>query len=162
ISGSLILIVAALYLCRSVLIPIVLAVLLAFVLNPLVASMQRRGLPRVLSVLLSLVLALTLIGGVAYAVVAQVRPLVGDLPGHKDEIAAKLFELRQATQGSVFEQINGTIQDVEDKVNDLAKQDSLENQAEATKKSSGRPAPSPPIPVRVESSSFPVLQSVAG
>jgi predicted PurR-regulated permease PerM len=171
ISGSLILIVGALYVCRSVLIPVVLAVLLAFVLNPLVVSMQRRVLPRIPSVLLSLVLALTLIGAIGYAVATQVRSLLDDLPQHKDEIAAKLFELRQATQGSVFEQINGTVQDIEDQINELAKEHSQENETdtgsntenspEAKKRRREQPAPTP-IPVRVESSSFPMVQSVAG
>lgn len=168
ITGSLILIVAALYVCRSVLIPVVLAVLLAFIVNPLVVSMQRRGLPRIPSVLLSLMLALALIGGIGYAVGVQVRSLLDDLPQHSGEIANKLFELRQSTQGSVFEQINGTIQDIEDKVNKLAEAQSQDNQPDTT---SGTGEPSKlkkpqstmtPIPVRVESSSFPMVQSVAG
>src|SRR5205807_380434 len=79
ISGSIVLVVAALYFARSVLIPVVLAVLLAFVLHPLVGFLQRHGLPRILSVIAVILLALAVVAGVGYTVMSQVRSLALDL-----------------------------------------------------------------------------------
>src|SRR5262245_41904078 len=50
--GGLVLVVASLAWARIVLIPVVLAILLAFILSPLVTLLQRRGLPRVPSAIL--------------------------------------------------------------------------------------------------------------
>src|SRR5437879_2036509 len=46
------LIVAILYLAKAVIVPLALAVLLTFILTPIVTAVQRRGLGRVSSVLL--------------------------------------------------------------------------------------------------------------
>ena len=52
ILGGIVLATASIYWAQKILIPLALAVLLAFVLNPVVAFVQRRGLPRVPSVIL--------------------------------------------------------------------------------------------------------------
>jgi predicted PurR-regulated permease PerM len=140
ISGSIILAVAALYFARSVLIPVVLAILLAFVLNPLVAALQRRGVPRVLAVTLVILLGLAAVGGVGFAVVSQVQNLALDLPRHKDEIAAKLLHLREASQGSWIDRVVDSVKEIETLV--------VGEQTE-------------PLPVRVVSSGYPILQSLA-
>ena len=46
IFGSLVLIIACLYWAKAVLMPIALAVLLTFLLNPVVSALHSRGLPR--------------------------------------------------------------------------------------------------------------------
>jgi uncharacterized membrane protein YccC len=53
--------VAALYLAREVLIPITLAILLSFVLGPVVSLFRRLHLPRVPAVLLAVILALCIL-----------------------------------------------------------------------------------------------------
>jgi predicted PurR-regulated permease PerM len=140
IPGSIILAVAALYFARSVLIPVVLAILLAFVLNPLVAALQRRGAPRVLAVTLVIVLGLAAVGGVGFVVVSQVRNLALDLPRHKDEIAEKLRHLREASHGSWIDRVVDSVKEIETLV-----------VGEETE----------PLPVRVVSSGYPILQSLA-
>src|ERR1043165_9144631 len=57
-------VVAALYLGREVLIPITLAILLSFVLGPVVNLFRRLHLPRVPAVLLAIMLALCIIATV--------------------------------------------------------------------------------------------------
>ena len=54
-------VVGALYLAREVLVPITLAILLSFVLAPLVMLLRKPGLPRVPAVVSAVVLALGII-----------------------------------------------------------------------------------------------------
>ncbi|MCI0461562.1 MAG: AI-2E family transporter, partial [Gemmataceae bacterium] len=53
--ASFVLVVASIYWARSVLIPLALAVLLAFLLNPLVRWLQTRGLSRIPAVIVVVV-----------------------------------------------------------------------------------------------------------
>jgi predicted PurR-regulated permease PerM len=84
-----VLIVAALYWAQSVLIPVALAVLLAFALSPLAGWLERRRLGRIPSSLLVTAVALSLLGGLAWVAVLQVRNLSEEIPKHGPELAAK-------------------------------------------------------------------------
>src|SRR5947208_10292814 len=57
---GLVLVVAILYLAKTVIVPLSLAILLTFGLTPVVSAIQRRGLPRIPAVLLT---ALRLLSG---------------------------------------------------------------------------------------------------
>ncbi len=96
-------IVAALFLGREVLIPIVLAVLLSFVLVPLVALLQRIHLPRVPAVLLAVVLALGVILALGGLIGAQLANLVSDIPRYETTIQPKVASLRRLTIGRMSE-----------------------------------------------------------
>ncbi len=97
LSGTVVslIIVIALQWGRPVLVPIALAVLLTFLLNPVIKKLQQRGLGRMPAVLLGVSaagLAMLLVGGL---VARQVTILVGELPQNKDNIKAKIQTLRQ-------------------------------------------------------------------
>ena len=80
---------------RPVLIPIALAILLTFLLNPVVRKLQQRGLGRMPAVMLSVSaagLAMLLIGGL---VARQVTILAAELPQNTANIKAKVRTLRQ-------------------------------------------------------------------
>ncbi len=81
--------VAALYFGRELLEPLVLASLLAFVLAPACALLQRAWLPRVAAVLLVVALAFAAIGGVGLVVGRQLAQLAGSLPSYESTIMAK-------------------------------------------------------------------------
>ncbi len=87
---GLVLVTACLYWARQVLVPVALAVLLAFILTPAVSALQRRGLGRVFSVLLVVTLALLLLGGSGYVVSRQISTLLGNLPSYEEEIVQKI------------------------------------------------------------------------
>jgi predicted PurR-regulated permease PerM len=89
-------IIAALYLGRDLLVPLVLAVMLAFVLTPLAARLRRLGLPRAPAVVLTVLLAVGAIVSVAWVVLRQLAALAGDLPAFSRNLAAKLSQLRIA------------------------------------------------------------------
>lgn len=89
-----VLVVFVLAAARSVIIPILLAILGSFVLAPIVAAIERSGLHRVPSALVTLALALVSVCGIGWVVVYQVNGLARTLPEHRKEIQQKVAQLR--------------------------------------------------------------------
>src|SRR5262249_2649227 len=92
--GSLILVVASLYWAKPIVVPFILALLLTFILSPLVMGLQRYGLARVpatIAVVLSVTSLLILLG---WTFTWQMRAFVNELPDHKQTIMAKMGELQ--------------------------------------------------------------------
>src|SRR5262245_33947027 len=110
--GSSALVVAALYWGQHILTPFALAILLAFVLAPLVSRLERRGLRRVPAGLLVVCFAFVLLGIAGWAVMSQVSSLVDDLPRYKQNVRERIAEL----QGAGRQGILATIQDFLDEV----------------------------------------------
>ena len=86
-------IVATLYLTRELLVPMVLAVLLAFILAPLVGRLQRLWVPRGPAVLLVVALAFVLISIMGFVVGRQAASLATGLPAYRVTIEQKLHAL---------------------------------------------------------------------
>jgi predicted PurR-regulated permease PerM len=87
-------VVAALYLAKTVLIPITLAVLLSFVLGPVVGLFRRLRLPKVAAVLLAVLLALTVILLIAGLIGTQLADLAGSLPQYQATVMQKFETVR--------------------------------------------------------------------
>lgn len=103
-------VVAALYLGRELLVPMVLAVLLAFVLAPLVSLLRRARLGGAASVLLAVALAFAVIGGIGVVVGQQGASLATQLPKYQATIQDKV---RRFSVGSeVVERLVGSAQRV--------------------------------------------------
>jgi predicted PurR-regulated permease PerM len=92
-------VVAALYLARDVLIPVTLAGLLSFLLAPLVSLLRRLRIARVPAVLLSIITALTMFLALGLVIEQQMADLAPDLPRYEYTIEAKVQTLRQTTLG---------------------------------------------------------------
>lgn len=88
--------IAALYFGRSLLIPLALAALLGFLLDPPVRLLCRWGLPRTPSVCLVVLLAVGALVGVGVYVTSQLTALSRDLPTYQSTIRDKLHALREA------------------------------------------------------------------
>lgn len=88
------LVLTFLYLAKVVVIPVALAILLTFLLAPLVDLLQRRGLPRIPAVVLVTVLALAAVVGAGYAVTQQIGSLLDSYPRYEQNINAKIDNLR--------------------------------------------------------------------
>ncbi len=83
-------IVTAMSQAAEVLKPLALAVLLCFVLSPVVAFLEHRRIPRAPAVILTVLLALGGIGGVGYVVYSQLDQMADDLPKYEEKVAQKL------------------------------------------------------------------------
>src|SRR5262245_50206230 len=111
--GSAGLVVAALYWGQRVLIPLALAVLLAFVLAPLVSRLARHGLRRLPAVLLVVALAFVLLGLAGWSIASQVPALIGDPPRHKHDVRAKIAELQRTGKRGVLAAVQDFLDEVE-------------------------------------------------
>jgi predicted PurR-regulated permease PerM len=83
-------VVAGLYLGRTVLIPITLAVLLSFLLAPIVNLLRQIHLGRVLSVLVAVVLALGVILALGGLIGTQIAELAQEVPKYASTIQSKV------------------------------------------------------------------------
>ena len=84
------LVVAALYFGQDVLIPITLAVMLSFVLSPVVTRLQRLRLWRAPAVIIAVLAALGLLGGVGTLIGSQAAALTDDAPQYARTIETKV------------------------------------------------------------------------
>jgi predicted PurR-regulated permease PerM len=103
------LVIAFLYWAQKVLIPVALAILLAFVLAPAVTALQRRRLGRVPSVIVVTLLAFLVIAGVGWIVSQQIASLVSRLPSYQGELTRKLDTLRSAGEGGIFSSLQRVV-----------------------------------------------------
>jgi len=88
--------ITALYLGRDLIVPLVLAVLLAFVLAPIVVVLRRLMVPQALGVVMAVLLAAAAVLGLGMVMARQAGLLVGDLPTYQQNLSAKLHALRLA------------------------------------------------------------------
>jgi predicted PurR-regulated permease PerM len=103
--------VGALYVARSVLIPLALAVLIAFVLSPVLGRMERR-LGRGPAVALLAVTTLGLLGALGWGVGRQVNDLARDLPQHRERLRQRIGELRRTTTPPAVSELQRVMEDV--------------------------------------------------
>ena len=95
------LVVACLYFARAVFIPIALAVLLAFLLEPLAKFLERGHLNRTAAALAAVFLAVALICGLSYFVVGQFGDFAKELPKYEQTIHGKLRHVREGDGGVI-------------------------------------------------------------
>ncbi len=93
--------VAALYFARDVLIPLALAVLVSFLVAPLVSRLERAGVPRVPSVILVVCVLLTIVAAIGWVVYVQVIDLADQLPRYKDDIIGKVRSIVGGEPGAI-------------------------------------------------------------
>jgi predicted PurR-regulated permease PerM len=89
-----VIVIAAMYFAREVLIPVALAGILAFMLAPLVRLLQKLRLPRVAAVLVVAALAFAAIFALGKTLVTEVERLAEDLPTYQATIEKKIEGIR--------------------------------------------------------------------
>ena len=97
---------------RPVLIPIALAILLTFLLNPIVRTLERRGLERLLAVLLAVSAAGFLLMGLGWIMTRQVGTLLAELPRNTANIKAKVKTLRELGSGPFADQFTHMVDEI--------------------------------------------------
>jgi predicted PurR-regulated permease PerM len=107
-----VLIIASLYWAQAVLIPVALAMLLTFLLSPVVGALERIALGRLPSVILVVVLTFSLLGGIGWIVTLQFGSLANELPNYTVNIRQKIADVRGAGRGGALEKVQQTVEDV--------------------------------------------------
>src|SRR5688500_17375725 len=110
--ASLTLITASLYWAKAVLIPVALAIQLAFLLSPMVQAVRRIGIGHVPAVLLVVVLVFACLGGLSWTIFQQMAQLIDDLPRYESNMKRKIADVRGAGKGSLLEKAQTAAQEV--------------------------------------------------
>ncbi len=132
--------IAALFVAREVLIPITLAVLLSFLLAPLVHLLRAAHLGRVPSVLLAAALGIAMIVGIAGLIGVQIADLSAKVPDYTYTVENKIETVRTFATKHIAGLLNG-LKSVTPPAPAAAKPNPTEAQAPAAPK---------PVPVEVE------------
>ncbi len=114
--AGIVLLVAALYFARSVLVPVALALLLTFLMSPLVDRLQRLRLGHTLPVVIVLLASLGAVSGIGWLVMRQVAVIAEHAPEQKQKILAKIEQLRAGSQGSFIGRILHEVEDLKTEV----------------------------------------------
>ena len=151
-------IITTLYFGREIFVPIALAVLLSFVLAPLVGLLQRVRVPKGLAVVSVVITAFALIFATGSLLATQLTQLAGDLPRYQSTIREKIQSFRETTAG------RGTLERASGMLKDLSKEldkprDSGSFPGSGTIASSKGIAP-PPVPVEVRQPDPGALESL--
>jgi predicted PurR-regulated permease PerM len=137
-------IVMVLYFGREIIIPIALAILLSFVLAPLVGLLQRVRFPRGLAVVSVVVIAFAFIFAMGSLLATQLAQLAGDLPRYQSTISEKIQSFRDTTAG------RGTLERASGMLKDLSKElDKPKEAASALGAGAAKGATPKPVPVEV-------------
>jgi len=148
-------VIAALYFGREVLVPIALAVLLTFVLAPLVRFLQGWYFPRVVAVMIVGLLAFAAIFGLGALMVSQVNQLARDLPRYQSTLGDKIQSLQGVAGGA------GTLERASEVLKDLSKEINTPNSATSPGPLTENAAPNRPIPVEIKQPDPGALETLA-
>jgi predicted PurR-regulated permease PerM len=106
-----VLVVAVLYWAQALLVPIALAGLLAFLLEPVVTILER-AIGRVVAVLSVVAIATAVIGFAGWIVLRQASSVVEELPTYRTNIRHKIADLRWLQHGGTVEKLQKTVDDI--------------------------------------------------
>jgi predicted PurR-regulated permease PerM len=138
-----VLVVGALYFARPVLIPIALAILLAFLLGPIVDWLQRRGLGSTPSVGIVVISSLALVAALLAGLWMQVDALAEELPNYKANIIDKVRTVRAAQDGPFSDVAQDAMQEIAGELKDPEEEETAS------------------VPVRIEEEKSPLVTGLS-
>ncbi|MGH9435347.1 MAG: AI-2E family transporter [Terriglobia bacterium] len=150
---TVIVVIAVLYFAREVLVPLALAVLLSFLLTPVVVQFEKCHLGRIPAVLMVLVFATALVVVVGWGLSGQVTKIIIEMPKYTANIQKKVQSLHGG--GSLNNAINavkGLNTALTTGAPEKAGATASRSRAGSPRNERGAHAPENPIPVKVEGS----------
>jgi predicted PurR-regulated permease PerM len=100
-------VVAVLRLAQDLFIPLAIAILLTFLLAPIVTGLKRWHINRVIAVFVSIALALGLIGLVGAVIFGQLSDLAHQLPQYELQLRQHITQMRGFMRGGITDSLNG-------------------------------------------------------
>ena len=154
---TVVLAVAALYLAKVVFLPLAFAILFAFLLAPLVSSLQRIRLPRIVAVVVVIAAFAAILGSVGWLAGSQLIQMAGDLPKYQANIDAKLALVHDGGN-TAFNRAEAEVEHLGNRLEQIESKPNMPN---------GAPGPATgsqqqPVPVREVPSSNRRLYQVGG
>jgi predicted PurR-regulated permease PerM len=111
ILATVILVVGCLYWASGLFIPIALAILLTFLLSPVVSALDK-FLPRSASVVIVVFLAFMVLGGIVWAIAGQIRGFVDKLPQYTENLQEKIRDIQAVGEGNFFQRIQTAVEEI--------------------------------------------------
>lgn len=136
------LVIAALYFGRELFVPLALAILLSFILTPLVVLLRKFRVPRAAAVLLVVAFAFTLIGCLGMIMGNQLADLAQRLPAYEATLRARIQSLQASSNAPP-----GIIERTAETLENLNKE--LEKRPEGTASEPTTSTGQKPIPVEI-------------
>lgn len=85
----------ALFNLKGIMAPLAFSMIIAILLNPLVGRLQRKGMPKVVAIAISLSLAFIIVGGILYFISTQIMSFGENLPQLKIKFNEHISQLQQ-------------------------------------------------------------------
>ena len=137
-------IVTVLYVGRDVFVPIAVAILLAFVLAPVILVLRRVRVPRTAAAVVVVIATFVGLLALGSVIALQTSDLVAELPKYRLNLSDKIRSLKEATGGS------GTFERTMDMIQDLGRELEAPDPAKAAKEEGGLLATGGrPLPVEI-------------
>jgi predicted PurR-regulated permease PerM len=102
-------VITGLYVGRDVLLPLALAILLAFVLSPPLLFLRKLKVPRIAAVAIVVAFAFAVIFGLGWLISREATQLAADLPSYQQSLSDKIKGLRESTSASPVFQRAGDV-----------------------------------------------------
>ena len=156
-------VVAALYFGREVFVPLALAILLSFVLAPVVRLLRRLHVARVPSALVAVLMAVVVIVGIGVLMGGQIAQLAENLPQYQSTIEQKIQVVRGTAAGSsIVARASSMFKDLR---TEITKAPEKANEAPASSARSSADQQQQPIPVEIREpplTPLQLLQAIVG
>jgi predicted PurR-regulated permease PerM len=141
--------IAALYFAREIFIPFAFALILAFLLTPVAAFLQRLRTGRIVSVLATVLVAVAVAGGIGWIIANQLVDVANELPLYRQNIHAKI----EAFHFPVTGQVGLAAKSLQGIAQELTSSDepstALPLRGPNRERSKAPPGPPSPVPVRI-------------
>jgi predicted PurR-regulated permease PerM len=158
-------VVAFLYFARDVVVPIALAILLSFLLAPLVRWLRRCHLGRVTAVALTVLIAFLAMLGFAAIVVQEISSLAQQLPEYRSNLEAKIRSLPAAVPGGgALRRATSMVQELGRELKQSANQSPV-SAPDRSAPGASTVEPTKPVPVEIQRPDLEplhVVQSIVG
>jgi predicted PurR-regulated permease PerM len=141
--------IAVLYLAREILVPLAFAVILTFVLTPVVALLERSRIGRVPSVAVTVLIVMAAVGCVGWIIAIQLVNVAEELPRYRQNIHAKMEALRIPTEGP-FGLAANSLREIGSELASLGAPSPSPGSPQPNRKPRTAPStPAPPLPVEI-------------
>jgi len=105
-------VIAILYFGREILLPIALAILVTFILAPIVNHLRKLGAGQLFSVIITVGLALGVLGTIGTVIAIEFKGLANELPAYRENIRQKIADIRSASKNESLSKVKAIAQEI--------------------------------------------------
>ena len=141
--------IAALYFAREILVPLAFALILTFLLTPVVALLQRLHTGRTVSVLTAVLASIAVACGMGWIIATQLVDVANQLPLYRENIQAKIGAFHLPVTGQLGQAAESMKEIVRELSSPGESSPALPPPGQNRKQANAPPAPANPVPVRI-------------